>query len=52
MQTPTYAQAANDRAIWNEWFDPDGAVDDEEFNSMTVEERIDLLREVWGDGDD
>ena len=49
MTAPTFAQAAADLSLWREWFDPDVAVSDEEFYSMTTEQRIDLLSEVWGD---
>ena len=49
MTAPTFAQAAADLNLWRKWFDPDVAVSDEEFHSMTTEQRIDLLCEVWGD---
>jgi len=48
MTAPTFAQAAADLNLWREWFDPD-AVSDDEFHSMTVERRIGLLDEVYGD---
>jgi hypothetical protein len=49
MTAPTFAQAAADLNLWREWFDPDVAVSDQKFHSMTTEQRIDLLNEVWGD---
>ena len=49
MTTPTFAQAAANLSLWREWFDSDQAVSDEEFHSMTAEQRISLLEEVWGD---
>jgi len=48
MNPPTFAQAAADLNLWREWFDPD-AVSDDEFHSMTIERRIGLLDEVYGD---
>jgi hypothetical protein len=49
MPAPSFAQAATDLNLWREWFDPDVAVSDDEFRSMTTEDRIALLNEVWGD---
>ena len=49
MTASTFEQAAADINLWREWFDPDVAVSDEEFHSMTTEQRINLLSEVWGD---
>jgi hypothetical protein len=49
MTAPTFAQAAADLNLWREWFDPDIAVSDDEFHSMTHDQRVALLEQVWGD---
>ena len=49
MTAPTFAQAAADLNLWREWFDPDIAVSDDEFHSMTIDQRVALLEQVWGD---
>jgi hypothetical protein len=49
MTAPSFAKMAADINLWREWADPDIAVSDSEFQSMTIEERVQLLEEVWGD---
>jgi len=49
MTSPSFAEVAADINLWREWADPDFAVSDSEFESMTIEERVQLLKEVWGD---
>jgi len=49
MTSPSFAEVAADINLWREWADPDFAVSDSEFESMTIQERAQLLKEVWGD---
>ena len=51
MTAPSFSEIAASLDLWREYADPDIAVSDDEFYSMTIDERIELLNEVWGDDD-
>ena len=43
------AQIAADLNLWNEYFNIDAMMTDEEFYAMTEEERIEMLNEAFGE---
>jgi hypothetical protein len=45
---PTMKRIANSKALWNEYVDPQRN-DPELFDSLTVEQRINIQRELWPD---
>jgi len=44
----TYEDIARDFNLWGEYVDPHGVMSEEDFDSMTVEEKIDLLKKLFG----
>jgi len=42
---PTRTEIACDFALWGEYVDPDAT--EEEFNAMSVEEKVEFQREMW-----
>lgn len=44
----TYAEIANDLALWNEYFNTDGAMTDDEFYALSVDEKVNLLIAAFG----
>lgn len=48
MTHPTYEQQARDWYLWREYVDLDAVMTIEEFEAMTVDERIGLIIETFG----
>lgn len=48
MTKPTMQRIARSKALWNEYVDPD-ANDPEQFDSLTVEQRVNIQAELWPD---
>jgi Arc/MetJ-type ribon-helix-helix transcriptional regulator len=48
MNKPTMKRIASSKALWNEYVDPQRN-DPELFDSLTVEQRINVQRELWPD---
>ncbi len=48
MTHPTYEQQARDWHLWREYVDLDAVMTIEEFEAMTVDERIGLIIETFG----
>jgi hypothetical protein len=48
MTHPTYEQQARDWHLWREYVDLDAVMTIEEFEAMTVDERIELIIEAFG----
>ena len=44
---PTRTEIACDFALWGEYVDPDGHTTEEEFDAMSVEEKVAFQREMW-----
>jgi hypothetical protein len=44
----TRIEMASDYELWVEYVDPDGVVSQEEFDAMSVAERIAMIEEVFG----
>jgi hypothetical protein len=44
----TYADTAASLELWREYVDPDMAFSDEEFEAMSIDERIAYQRETFG----
>ena len=44
----TYAETASSLELWREYVDPDMAFSDEEFEAMSMEERIAYQRATFG----
>lgn len=44
----TYEQIANDFALWMEYVDPNATMTEEEFEAMSVEQKIALQVECFG----
>ena len=47
-QQHTYAEIAADWALWNEFVNTDAAMSREEFDAMTVEQKVALQVEAFG----
>ena len=45
----SYDDVARDFNLWGQCVDPHATMTEEEFNSMTLEEKIALLRKLFGD---
>lgn len=45
----TRATIASDYRLWQEYVDPDAAMTEAEFHAMSVDEKIALQSEIWGD---
>lgn len=43
-----FNEIASDLALWNEFFNTDAAMTDEEFHEMSVEEKVKLLIAAFG----
>ncbi|MCO7643667.1 hypothetical protein NJI34_43695 [Pseudomonas sp. S 311-6] len=48
----TYEQIANDFHLWGEYVDPDAAMTEDEFNALTVEQKVALQVEAFGPEND
>lgn len=44
----TYNDIASDLDLWREYVDPDLAVSDNQFDEMTVEQRIAFIVDIFG----
>lgn len=44
----TYKEIAADRQLWMEYVDPSATMTEEEFEQMSIEERIKLQSDIWG----
>ena len=44
----SYDDIARDFSLWGEYADPHGIMSEEDFDSMTVEEKIELLQKLFG----
>lgn len=49
MKSPTHAEIANSYALWMEYVDPSGIDSEEAFNSMSAEEKIDIIKTCFGE---
>ncbi len=47
-QQHTYAAIASDFALWNEFVNTDGAMTKDEFDAMTVDQKVALQVEAFG----
>lgn len=52
MKTYTYSEISNDWNLWCDYVDPDASMTEDEFDAMTVEERIQMMIEMFGEEDD
>ena len=48
MSTPTRLQQATNYEFWTEYVDPEGVYTEEKFSSMTVEEKLEIIKSVFG----
>jgi len=46
-QHPTRTEIASNFALWQEYCDPHGHTTREEFDAMTVEEKVQFQRKMW-----
>ena len=44
----SYEEVARDFNLWGTYADPHGVLTEEDFDSMTVEEKIELLKNLFG----
>jgi len=47
MTDPTRTEIAEDYGLWVEYVDPQEHGTEEDFNSMSVEEKVAFQREMW-----
>ena len=52
MAKYTNEQIAQSLNLWNEYFNVDALMTDEEFNAMSLDERLALLVEAFGEDTD
>lgn len=52
MSTYTNAQIAADLDLWNEYFNVDALMTDDEFYAMSYEDRLEMLVESFGMDDE
>jgi len=53
MTKVTSKQIASNWHLWNEYVNPSGAMSHEEFEALTVEERLEIMEEIWpGENED
>lgn len=52
MSKYTNAQIAASLKLWNEYFNTSGLMADDEFNVMSLDERIAMLDEAYHDDED
>lgn len=45
----TYEQIAEDFALWGEFVDPNAEMTEEEFNSLSIEKKVQLQIEAFGE---
>lgn len=48
-QQHTYAAIASDFALWNEFVNTDGAMTEQEFDALTVDQKVALQVEAFGE---
>lgn len=46
--SPTSTEIAEDFDLWGHYVDPDATMTREQFDALTVSEKIDIQREVFG----
>ena len=49
MKKPTYEETARHYGYWCEYVDPMGTMTKEEFDSMTIEEKVQMQIDIWGE---
>lgn len=49
MENYTYKEIANNYELWCEYVDPDGVITNEEFYEMTIEEKVKIQQDCFGD---
>lgn len=52
MSKYTNAQIAGSLELWNEYFNTSGLMTDDEFNAMSIDERIAMLDKAYPDDDE
>ena len=48
MNTITYNEIARDYRLWEEYVDPDGLLSEDDFNALTVEEKVQMQVSCFG----
>ena len=48
MSTPTIKEMASNFQVWAEYVDPAAVVEEEEFEKMSVEEKVRIIESVFG----
>ena len=48
MNRPTSEQIANNFGLWGEYVDPDATMTREQFDAMTTDEKLSMMRECFG----
>jgi hypothetical protein len=48
MNSPTYAQIAGNFGLWEEYVDRSGHMTEEQFDEMTISERMDFIVGCFG----
>ena len=48
MRAPTYREIAHEYKLWGEYVDPEGTMDEQEFENMSEGEKIALQVDIWG----
>ena len=49
MNAHTNTEIATSYALWIEYFDTDAAMSEEEFNAMSIEEKLEMLNSAFGE---
>jgi hypothetical protein len=48
MSSPTYSEIAGSFGLWEEYVDPSGHMTEEQFDEMTLSERMDFIVGCFG----
>ena len=49
MDKPNYEEIAKNFGLWGEYIDTDATMTIEEFDEMSVDEKITMIVDIWGD---
>ena len=50
MKHPTDMEIATNYALWQEYADPHSTMTEQEFDAMSIDEKIDMLKEMFPNG--
>lgn len=52
MKINTNEERAKNWLLWQEFVDPDGTMTKEEFDRLSIQDKIEIQVEIWGENQD